>query len=152
MTPRLSYDKAAPGVLKAMLGLEGYLATSSLPKPLKLLVVLRVSQMNHCAYCIDMHSHELRQIGESNERIDLLSAWREAPFYTVRERAALAWAEATTNLAPNFVPDDVFAAASAEFSERELADLTLAVATINAWNRFGVAFRLVPGSYAKANS
>ena len=152
MTSRLNYAQAAPGVMKAMLGLESYLASSTLDKHLKLLVVLRVSQINHCAYCIDLHSTELRELGETNERIDLLNAWQEAPFYTERERAALAWAEATTNLAPHFVPDDVYFAASAEFNERELADLTLAVAAINAWNRFGVAFRLVPESYKKANS
>ena len=110
-------------------------------------VVLRASQLNHCAYCIDMHTTELRQHGETNERITLLSAWRDAPYYyTSRERAALAWTEAATILAPHFVPDDVFAAARADFNETELADLTLAVATINAWNRLAVAFRVVPES------
>ncbi|MBI2689162.1 MAG: carboxymuconolactone decarboxylase family protein [Acidobacteria bacterium] len=147
MTARMNYAKAAPGVLKAMLGLETYLASSSLDKKLKLLVVLRASQLNHCAYCVDMHSRELREAGETTERIDLLTAWREAPFYTTKERAALAWTEALTILAPEFVPDDVFEEAHAEFNETELADLTLAIAAINAWNRFGVGFRLVPESY-----
>ncbi|HEU0122981.1 MAG TPA: carboxymuconolactone decarboxylase family protein [Bryobacteraceae bacterium] len=149
MTARSNYSQAAPGVLKAMMGLEAYLASSTLDRGLKLLVVLRASQMNHCAYCVDLHSHELRRHGETNERIDLLAVWREAPHYTSRERAALAWTEALTHLAPAFVPDEVYAEASAHFDERELADLTLAVAAINAWNRFGVGFRLVPESAKK---
>jgi AhpD family alkylhydroperoxidase len=147
MNSRFNYAQVSPGVLKAMLGLERYLASGSIEKPLKELIALRASQMNNCAYCIDMHTAELRKLGETNERLALLSAWREVPYgYTPREQAALAWAEAGTILAPQFIPDEVFAAAHAAFTEIELADLTLAVAAINAWNRLGVAFRLVPES------
>jgi AhpD family alkylhydroperoxidase len=147
MKTRLNYSKAAPGGYKAMLGLEEYVEKSGLDARLRQLVCLRASQINHCAYCIDMHAGELRTLGESAPRIDLLTAWREAPFYSERERAALAWTEAVTTLAPDFVPDDVFAQAQREFNERELVDLTLAIAAINAWNRLSVSFRSVPESF-----
>ena len=147
MKARLNYSSVAPDGYKAMLGLEEYLEHCSLEPSLKLLVLLRASQINHCAYCIDMHSQDLRAIGESEQRLYLLNAWREAPFYSSREKAALAWTDAVTSLSPGFVPDEVYEAARKEFSEKELVDLTLALATINGWNRLCVAFRSVPGHY-----
>jgi len=111
------------------------------------LLEFRVSQINGCAYCLDMHSKDLRAAGETEQRLYLLEAWRESPFYTDRERAALAWAEAVTLVTEGHVPDEVFAQARKQFSEEELANLTLAVVAINGWNRLNIAFRTMPGSY-----
>jgi AhpD family alkylhydroperoxidase len=130
-----------------MLGLETYLAGSGLEANLLHLVKMRVSQINGCAYCIDMHSKDLRAAGDTEQRLYLLDAWRESPFYTERERAALAWAEAVTRVTEGHVPDEVYEQARAQFSEEELVNLTLAVATINGWNRLNIAFRTEPGSY-----
>jgi AhpD family alkylhydroperoxidase len=141
---RLNFKAIVPGAYEALATVERYLNGSSLERPLKNLVVMRASQLNHCAFCIDLHSKELRAAGETEQRIYLLDAWREAPFYTPRERAALAWTEAVTILAPGYVPDDVFEEASREFGEAELVNLTLAIAAINAWNRLSIAFRTVP--------
>jgi AhpD family alkylhydroperoxidase len=154
MDPRLDAAKAAPGAYKAMLGLEAYLAHCSLEKPLVELVKMRASQMNGCAYCLDMHSKDARAAGETEQRLYALNAWRETSFYSERERAALAWTEALTFVHANHVPDELFAATRKHFSETEIADLTLAVAAINAWNRIAISFRAVPGSYqaAKANA
>lgn len=150
MKPRLDYAKAAPGLYEAMYGLERYLNTCSLEKPLLHLVKFRASQLNGCAYCLDMHSKDLRALGETEQRLYSLEAWEECPYYTERERAALAWTEAVTLLHPGRVSDEVHERARAQFSERELADLTLAVATINAWNRLSIAGRLTPGTYRPA--
>lgn len=150
MEPRLEYEKAAPGALAAMLGLEKYLAGCSLEPRLIHLVKLRVSQMNHCAYCIDMHWKDLRAAGEDEQRLYELDAWRETPFYSARERAALAWAEAVTRVAETQVPDELYAEACRQLGERELVDLTLCVATINAWNRLAISFRAPAGSYQPA--
>ncbi len=147
MHPRIDYRKAAPGAIKVMLGLEHYLHQCGLPEKLLHLIKLRVSQINGCAYCIDMHSKDLRAAGETEQRLYLLDAWREAPFYTERERAALAWAEAVTLITEGHVPDEVYEQARAQFSEEELANLTVAVATISAWNRLSIAFRNVAGTY-----
>lgn len=133
--------------MKALLGINGYLAKSPLEKPLLHLIEYRVSQINGCAYCLDMHSKDLRVGGETEQRIYCLSAWREMNLYTARERAALAWAEAVTVLKENEVPDDVYNEARQHFSEEELVDLTLAVAVINSWNRINVAFRTEAGNY-----
>jgi AhpD family alkylhydroperoxidase len=133
-----------------MLGLEAYLAKCGLEARLLHLLKFRVSQINGCAYCLDMHSKDLRAGGETEQRLYLLDAWRESPFYTERERAALAWAEALTLLTEGHVPDEVYEQARAQFSEEELVNLTLAVVTINGWNRFNVAFRTTPGSYRPA--
>ncbi len=130
-----------------MLGLERYLHSCGLPEKLLHLLKLRVSQMNGCAYCIDMHSKDLRAAGETEQRLYLLDAWREAPFYSERERAALAWAEAVTHVTDGHVPDNVYEQARAQFSEAELVNLTLAVVAINGWNRLSIAFRTVPGTY-----
>ena len=131
----------------AMLGISSYLAKSSLEKNLLLLIDFRVSQINGCAYCLDMHSKDLRAAGETEQRLYCLEAWREAPFYTERERAALAWAESVTLLGETRVSDEVFEQASKEFSEPELIDLTMAVIAINGWNRLNVAFRTEAGGY-----
>ena len=148
---RMNYQTAAPDVMTAMIGLETYLARQSrredgIDKPLMELVKIRVSQINHCAFCIDMHTRDARAIGETEQRIYALNAWRETPFFTERERAALAWAEANT-LLPNGIEQALFDEVRQQFSEAQLANLTLAIATINAWNRFGVSFAPVPGSY-----
>jgi AhpD family alkylhydroperoxidase len=147
MEPRIDARKAAPGALKAMFGLEQYLRSCGLEEKLLNLVRLRVSQINGCAYCLDMHSKDLRAAGESEQRLYLLDAWRESPFYTERERAALSWAEAVTLVAEEHVPDYVYQQARVQFSEQELMDLTLAVVAINGWNRLNIAFRNVPGRY-----
>lgn len=148
---RMNYQAAAPEAVKAMIGLETYLARQSrsedgVDKPLMELVKIRVSQINHCAFCIDMHAKDARAQGETEQRIYALSAWRETPFFTDRERAALAWAEANT-LLPQGVSQQLFEEVREHFSEAQLTNLTLAIATINAWNRFGVSFAPVPGSY-----
>jgi AhpD family alkylhydroperoxidase len=133
-----------------MFGLEAYLAKCGLEPSLLHLLKFRVSQINGCAYCLDMHSKDLRAGGETEQRLYLLDAWRESPFYTERERAALAWAEAITLVTEGHVPDEVYESARAEFSEEELVNLTLAVVTINGWNRLNIAFRIEPGSYQPA--
>ncbi len=147
MKPRIDYRKVSPGAMQAMLGLEKYLQTCGLPQTLLNLIKFRVSQINGCAYCLDMHSKDLRAAGETEQRLYLLDAWREAPFYSERERAALAWAEAVTRVTEGHVPDEVFQEARSQFSEEELANLTLAVVAINSWNRLSISFRAVPGAY-----
>ena len=147
MTPRFSYTTVSPNPYDPMHGLEAYLATCAIEQPLVHLVKLRASQINGCAYCIDMHWKDLRALGEPDLRLYLLDAWRESPQFTPRERAALAWTEAVTLLADSHVPDEVYEQARAHFDERALADLTLVVATINAWNRLSVAARATPGAY-----
>ena len=149
MKPRINAN-VAPGVYMAMQGLERYLHECGLERPLLLLVKMRASQINGCAYCLDMHSKDLRALGETEQRIYSLDAWRECPYYTDRERAALAWAEAVTLVREGHVPDSVYDEVRPHFSEKELADLTLAVATINAWNRLTIASRTVPGTYQPA--
>jgi AhpD family alkylhydroperoxidase len=152
MTPRLEFRTIAPDGYKALLGLEQYLKGSGLDPILKNLAVLRASQINQCAFCIDMHTKDLRALGETEQRIYLLNAWREAPFYTAKERAALEWTESVTLLAPDCVPDDVYDRARKELSEQELVNLTFAIVAINAWNRLCVAFRSVPGAYQPAKT
>ena len=147
---RLNYSKAAPGVYDAMDALDQYLASSSLERRLLCLVQLRASQLNGCAYCIDMHSKDLRALDDTEQRLSSLDAWRECPYYTDRERAALGWTEAVTFVANGHVPDAVHDEVRAYFNETELADLTLAVASINAWNRLSIAARLTPGTYTPA--
>jgi AhpD family alkylhydroperoxidase len=147
MEQRMDAYGKAPGVMKAMYGLELYLAKSSLDKQLLHLIKYRVSQINGCAYCLDMHSKDLRAGGETEQRLYTLDAWRETPFFTPRERAALEWAESVTLVSETHVPDEVYESVRKEFSEEELIDLTLAVATINAWNRFAISFRTTPGTY-----
>lgn len=152
MKERLNISEIPQGAMKAMYGLGAYLAKTGLETSLLHLLELRVSQINGCAYCIDMHSKDLRASGETEQRLYLLNAWRESPFYSERERAALAWAEAVTLVTDGHVPDEVFEVARAQFNEEELANLTLAVVTINGWNRLNIAFRTVPGSYQPASA
>ena len=147
MEQRINLMEAGQGALKAMLGLSAYLSKSGLEKNLLELIDFRVSQINGCAYCLDMHSKDLRAGGETEQRLYLLDAWRESPFYTERERAALAWAEAVTLVREGHVPDEVYEQARAQFGEDELANLTLAVVAINGWNRLNIAFRTEAGSY-----
>ena len=147
MEPRIDYLKNARGVYEAMLGLEKYLHQSGLEESLLQLIKLRASQINGCAYCIDMHWKDLRAMGESEQRLYGLDAWEESPYYTDRERAALLWTEAVTNIRDGHVPDEVYEKVRMLFPEKELADLTLAIATINAWNRLVIAGRGVPGTY-----
>ena len=147
MKPRLPYAQLAPAAFRALAGLEQYLAQSSIEKPLRELVKLRTSQINGCAYCIDMHWKDARAAGETEQRLYGLNAWAESPYYTDRERAALAWAESVTLVAETHVPDDVYDRARSHFSEKELVDLTWAVAAINAWNRVAIAMRSEAGSY-----
>lgn len=150
MTPRLNYFAAAPKLMQAMLALEQAVATSGLEHGLIHLVKLRASQINGCAFCIDMHARDARKGGEAEARLYLLDAWREAPHYTPRERAALAWTEALTLVATTHAPDADYEGLGPHFSEEEIVRLTLLIATINAWNRLAIGFRSVPASAAKA--
>ena len=150
MKPRMEYWKVAPAAFKAMSSLEAYLRESGLGKGLLHMVKLRASQMNGCAYCIDMHWKDARAAGESEQRLYGLDAWREAPYYTDRERAALEWTDALTNITDGHASDVVHDAVRVHFSEKELADLTWAIAAINAWNRVSIAFRSEPGKYKPA--
>ena len=152
MKPRINYAKAAPGVYEAMDALDQYLARCGLEPALLYLVQLRASQINGCAYCLDMHWKDLRAAGENEQRLYSLPAWRETPYYTDRERAALAWAEVVTLVADGRVPQRDYEDVRPYFSERELSDLTLAIASINAWNRLSVAARLTPGTYQPAGA
>ena len=146
MEQRLDYPKLAPEAARAMYGLGSYLAGCGLEPGLLELVKIRASQINGCAFCIDMHTKDARAAGEPEQRIYALNAWRETPFFSDRERAALAWTEAVTCIGDG-VPDDLYAEVRQQFSEKELVDLTWAVAAINAWNRVAISFRSVPGSY-----
>ena len=150
MKARLEYHKVAPGAIHALLGLEKYVSQSGLEPSLLDLVRLRASQINGCAYCVDMHSKDARAQGETEQRLYSTSAWKEAPFYSDRERAALDWTEAVTLVSQSHVPDDIYEEARRHFNEKELADLTMAIAAINAWNRLNVSFRTVAGGYQPA--
>ncbi|WP_044279361.1 carboxymuconolactone decarboxylase family protein [Myxococcus stipitatus] len=146
-TPRFVTPKVAPGLYTAMLALEKYLHECGLGEKLLTLIKLRASQLNGCGFCIDMHWKDLRVLGETEQRLYGLDAWEESPYYTDRERAALAWTEAVTFVAEGHVPASVYEAVKPHFSDKELADLTGAIATINAWNRLAVASRTTPGTY-----
>jgi len=147
MKQRLNYISASPEAFKAMRGLEAAVQSSGIEKSLVELVKMRASQINGCAFCIDMHWKDARAEGETEQRLYGLSAWREAPYYSDRERAALEWTEALTLVADNQVPDAVFDAVRPHFNDKELMDLTLAIVAINSWNRIAIGFRSVPGSY-----
>lgn len=152
MTQRLNYQQAAPDGLKAMLGLENYARNSGLEHSLLELVKTRVSQINGCAFCLDMHSKDARADGETEQRLYVLPAWREASFYSEMERAALEWTEAVTLVSDNHIPDAVYERVRQSFSEKELVDLTLAIIAINGWNRFNVAFRTTVGDYVSPHT
>lgn len=146
-----NYPKIAPEPFKAMLALSAATKNCSLEPKLLELVKIRASQINGCAYCLDMHTQDARALGETEQRLHLVSAWREAPFYTDRERAALAWTEAVTKVSDTHVPDDVYDEVRARFSEKEAVELNWAVVTINAWNRLAVSFRIPAGTYTPPN-
>ena len=144
---RIDYGKVAPAAVRAVYGLEQYVRSSSLEHELIELVKLRASYMNGCAYCVDMHTKDARVAGETEQRLYAVPLWHETPFYTERERAALAFTEAVTAMGPGGISDELFERTRAHFSEAELVDLTMAVITINSWNRLAVTFRTEPGSY-----
>ena len=147
MQPRLEYGKVAPGAMQAMYALVNYGKQSGLEPTLLELVKIRASQLNSCAFCLDMHTKDARAMGETEQRIYALSAWRETPFYTERERAALALTEAVTLIANGPVSDEVYEEACQHFTEVELVNLVMSIVTINGWNRLSVTFRTVPGTY-----
>jgi AhpD family alkylhydroperoxidase len=147
MQQRISYFEKGQNALKPLFALGGYLANASIERGLLDLIDFRVSQINGCAYCLDMHSKDLRAAGETEQRLYVLDAWREATFYTDRERAALAWAEAVTILEHKHVPDDVYSEVRKQFSDEEIVDLTMCVLSINSWNRLNIAFQTPAGSY-----
>ena len=144
MDPRIDTRRISPGAYKAMHGLQSYVDATTLEPAMRELINIRASQINACAFCLHMHLRDARKAGETQERLDLVGAWREAPVFSRRERAALAWTEAVTQVADTHVPDDVYDTARAEFSEQELVDLTMAVVAINSWNRLMVSFRIPP--------
>ena len=141
MEPRLDFYKASPGAMKAMSALEQRIAQSGLEKPLVELACLRASQINGCSYCIALHHGDALKAGEEPRRLATLQVWHETPFFSNRERAALAWTEAVTEVAESHVPNGVWEQVRPHFTPEELTDLTLLIATINAWNRFAIAFR-----------
>ena len=150
MQPRIDYRKYSQEPLKALYEIEKYVAGSGLEHKLLHLMKMRASQINGCAYCLDMHSIDARVEGETEQRLYTLEAWAETPFFSDRERAALAWTEAVTNVSQTHVPDDVFEEVKKHFSEKEIVDLTLALAMINLWNRIAISLRAVPGHYRAA--
>src|SRR5581483_2483388 len=148
--PRLDFAKVPPEALHAVYGLQRYVDNSGLDPALIYLVKVRASQMNGCAYCIDMHTKDARARGETEQRLYALVVWRETPFFTDRERAALEWTEAVTMVSRDQVPDSIYESVRRHFNEKELIDLTIAVAAINVWNRLAISFRAEVGSYQPA--
>jgi len=147
MKERLNYAQVSPDALKAMRELEKYVAASGLERPLYELVKTKASQINGCAYCLDMHTKDARKAGETEQRLYALSAWRETPFFTGRERAALEWTEALTLISEDDVSDSLYDGVRKHFNEKEMVALSIAIVTINGWNRLAIGFRTVPGSY-----
>lgn len=143
-TKRINYYEAAPQAMKAMMGLEKAVSQSMLPAPLRELVRIRASQINGCAYCIDMHTADALKAGETPRRLMAISAWKETPFFDAQERAALLWTETLTLVAQRHAPDEIYQEVAAQFNEQELSELTFVIAAINAWNRFGVGFAMQP--------
>ncbi len=141
MNERIDFYKVSPDAIKAMLSLEGFVNKCGLEKPLLELVKLRASQINGCGFCVDTHCSDARKAGETERRLYAVAVWREVPFFTERERAALAWTEAVTLLPETHAPDDVYQEVLKHFSEKETVDLTIAIIAINGWNRLGVSFR-----------
>lgn len=151
MKSRIDYAHVSPAASRAMYGLTQHVHQSGLEVPLIQLINMRVSQINGCAFCLDMHWKDARAAGESEQRLYSLDAWRETPYYTERERAALAWAEAVTRITDGHVPDELYEETRQHFSEKEIVDLTLAVVAINGWNRLAISFRAEPGIYQPKN-
>ena len=152
MKPRMNFYQAAPESIKALTAVETQIQSSGLEQSLIELVKTRASQINGCAFCINMHTQDGRKHGETEQRLYLLNAWRDAPLYTDRERAALAWTEAVTLISETHAPDDVYQELRKHFSEAEAVNLTMLIGTINAWNRLAIAFRAVPPVKAKATT
>jgi len=152
MSQRINFREVSPEALKALHGVESYAHKSGLERSLLLLVKLRASYINGCAYCIDMHTKDARAEGETEQRIYAVPVWRETPFFTPRERAALAWTEAVTEISRQGVPEALFRETREYFSERELVDLNMAVVAINAWNRMAISFAAPPGSYQRPSA
>ena len=150
MQARLEAQKASPAAYQAMLGLEMFVRKQSKLEPALIqLVKMRASQINGCAYCIDMHTKDARAGGETEQRLYALSAWRDTPFYTPRERAALEWTEALTLISESDIPDSLYETVREQFTEAEIVNLSMAIITINGWNRLAIPFRSVPGSYQR---
>jgi AhpD family alkylhydroperoxidase len=147
MEQRIDLSKHAQEAQKSLYALEKYIATCGLDHKLILLLKMRASQINGCAYCLDMHSKDARALAETEQRLYELNAWRETPFYTDRERAALEWTESLTQVSQTHVPDEAYEAAKKHFSEKEIVDLSIAISVINVWNRLTISARTVPGSY-----
>ena len=152
MKPRLNYASASPRAYAAMRQLNDYVESCGLDRSLLELVKIRASQINGCAYCLDMHTKDARAEGETEQRLYTLSAWRETPFFSQRERAALAWTEAVTAIADGPIDDELYDHVSMHFSSKELVDLTVAVVAINGWNRLAIPFRTPPGTYDRASA
>ena len=150
--PRINHSKVSPGANQAMYAIERYVRQCGLEPQLLELVKLRASQINGCAYCVDMHTKDARARGETEQRLYAVVVWREAPFFTERERAALAWTEAVTLVSRDQVPVNVFETARKQFSDKELVDLTMAIVAINGWNRLAISFRAVVGTYQPASA
>ncbi|SFH68814.1 carboxymuconolactone decarboxylase family protein [Planctomicrobium piriforme] len=146
MAQRIAYQQVAPDAVKALAATRPYIASTNIDARLRALVELRVSQINGCSYCVDMHSREARHAGETQQRLDCLPVWRETPFYDERERAALAWAESVTLVSTTGVPDSVFEQVRSKFDEKDLVDLTLVISVMNAWNRIAISFRQGPAA------
>ncbi len=146
MTKRINYAKVAPDAVKALAATGPYIAASNVSPRLRALIELRVSQINGCAYCVDLHSQQARKAGEDQQRLDCLPVWRETSFFDGRERAALAWAESVTLVSQTGVPDATYEETRKQFSEKELVDVTLIVAAMNAWNRLAISFRHAPSA------
>lgn len=151
MKPRMNYFQAAPETMKALMALEEQIQSTGIEKSLIELVKIRASQINGCAFCINMHTEDARKRGETEQRIYLLNAWHESPLYTERERAALAWTEAVTLISQTHAPDDVYEQVRAQFSDEETVNLTMLIGAINAWNRLAIAFRAVHPVKVKAS-
>lgn len=152
MQPRIDYRKYSQDAVKSLYDIEKYLTSSGLEPKLLHLIKMRASQINGCAYCLDMHSLDARSAGEAEQRLYTLDAWHETPFFSDRERAALAWTEAVTRVSETHVPDEVFDEVKKQFSEKEIVDLTLALGMINLWNRLAISMRAVPGHYRPSKS
>ncbi len=150
MAQRLNYVQASPAGFKALRALQEHVENSGLEHKLLELVKMRASQINGCAYCLDMHSKDARAGGETEQRLYLLNAWRESPFYSARERAALAWTEALTRVSKHNIDDALYEEVHAQFNDKELVDLSLAIIAINGWNRLAIPFRSEPGTYQPA--
>lgn len=150
MKSRIEYAQVAPGAVEAMRALEKYVRTCGIDPKLLELIKIRASQINGCAHCLDMHTKDARAQGETEQRICALNAWRETPFFTEKERAALAWTESVTQVSSSQVPDEVYESARQYFDEKELVNITIAIVAINGWNRLAVSFRSVPGAYQPA--